>query len=82
MQKTLLLFLIFINPVILFAQITTINRKVAQKNYEGYILMQEKKYKEALVFFNDAIKDDPEAYFIYQDADGTVRDTASLGFFK
>ena len=23
-----------------------------------------------------------EAYFIYQDADGTVRDTASLGFFK
>jgi thiamine biosynthesis lipoprotein len=23
-----------------------------------------------------------EAYFIYQDADGTVRDTASIGFFK
>lgn len=66
MQRTILFLLIFINPIILFAQITTINRKVAQKNYEGYLLMQEKKYKEALVFFNDAINDDPEAYFIYQ----------------
>ena len=66
MQKTLLLIAIAIFPTISFAQKTSINRKVAQKNYEGYVLMQEKKHKEALVYFNDAIADDPEAYFVYQ----------------
>ena len=66
MQKTLLLIAIAIFPIISFAQKTSINRKVAQKNYEGYVLMQEKKHKEALAYFNDAIVDDPEAYFVYQ----------------
>ncbi len=48
------------------AQKKEINRKVAQKNYDGYMLMQEHKYDSALVKFNQAINDDAEAYFIYQ----------------
>lgn len=67
MQKLLYsLILLFLVTSIASAQKTTINRKVAQKNYEGYLLLQDKKYEEALNFFNEAIKDDPEAFFIYQ----------------
>ena len=47
-------------------QIKYVNREVAQKNYEGYILLQDNKYKEALELFNLAIEQDPEAYFVYQ----------------
>ena len=48
------------------AQKKYINRKVAQKNYEGYMLMKEHKYDSALILFDRAIKDDAEAFFIYQ----------------
>lgn len=51
---------------VVMAQKNYINRKVAQKNYEGYMLMTEHKYDSALTHFNQAIKDDPEAFFIYQ----------------
>lgn len=67
MLKPLLLLLsIFILIQSAQAQIKEINRKVAQKNYEGYMQMQEHKYDSALVLFNQAIKSDAEAYFIYQ----------------
>lgn len=48
------------------AQKKYINRKVAQKNYDGYMLMQESKYDSALILFNHAINADAEAFFIYQ----------------
>ncbi|WP_297092172.1 hypothetical protein [uncultured Draconibacterium sp.] len=50
----------------IYAQKKYINRKVAQKNYDGYLLMTEKKYHEALQLFDEAISDDSEAFFIYQ----------------
>uniref|UniRef100_UPI003216CAF9 hypothetical protein n=1 Tax=uncultured Draconibacterium sp. TaxID=1573823 RepID=UPI003216CAF9 len=61
---TLISILIFIQTP--HAQKKYINRKVAQKNYDGYMLMKEAKYDSALLLFNSAIKDDPEAFFIYQ----------------
>lgn len=67
MLKPLILLLIFTSFFqSLLAQKKTINRKVAQKNYEGYMLMQEEKYDSALLFFNNALKSDPDAFFIYQ----------------
>ncbi len=60
----ILLFTLIINAV--HAQKKYINRKVAQKNYEGYMLMQEHKYDSAIILFNQALNDDPEASFIYQ----------------
>lgn len=66
MLRTRLFILILIIPIFISAQKTSINRKVAQKNYEGFLQMQEKKYKEALASFNDAIEQDRDAYFVYQ----------------
>lgn len=51
---------------ILHAQKKYINRKIAQKNYDGYMLMIDKKYEAALQLFNEALSEDPEAFFIYQ----------------
>ncbi|MCY1722760.1 hypothetical protein OU798_20590 [Prolixibacteraceae bacterium Z1-6] len=48
------------------AQKQYINRKVAQKNYDGYMLMQANKHDSALILFNSALDDDAEAFFIYQ----------------
>ncbi len=48
------------------AQKEYINRKIAQKNYEGYLLMQQEKYDSALFLFNEALTEDSEAFFIYQ----------------
>lgn len=48
------------------AQKKYINRKVAQKNYEGYMFMQKHEYDSALILFNNAILNDPKAFFIYQ----------------
>lgn len=50
----------------LHAQKKYINRKIAQKNYDGYMLMTEDKYQDALQLFNEALNEDPEAFFIYQ----------------
>ena len=68
MQKLLytLVLVIFVGLLNVSAQKKFIKRKVAQKNYEGYLLLQEKKYAEALTYFNEAISEDPEAFFIYQ----------------
>ena len=66
MKRTLLLTLAILAFQFAFAQKGYVNRKVAQKNYDGYILMQEGKYDDALILLNEAIKVDPEAYFIYQ----------------
>ena len=66
MKKLLLLIIVIFTFQTLFAQKKYVNRKVAQKNYDGYILMQEGKYDDALKLLNEAINDDPEAYFIYQ----------------
>ncbi len=84
MKKLLLLIIIILTSQSLFAQKKYINRKVAQKNYDGYILMQEERYNDALTLFNEAIKDDPAAFFIYQnrahcklvlkDTTGAIRD--------
>jgi len=67
-MRTLLFPLIILLLTIhnVYAQKTNINRNVAQKNYDGYNLLQDKKYEEALKIFDSAIADDPEAYFIYQ----------------
>ncbi len=43
-----------------------INRKIAQKNYDAYMLMLDEKYDSALIILNEAISGDPEAFFIYQ----------------
>ena len=48
------------------AQKKFIDRKIAQKNYDAYMLMQESKYEEALVILDEALSADPDAYFIYQ----------------
>ena len=67
MFKQLFLFILiisFYNSV--HAQKKYINRKIAQKNYDGYMLMQDEKYDSALLIFNEALEADPEAFFIYQ----------------
>lgn len=66
-MKPLILFLLFtIQFQSLFAQKTNISRQVFQKNYDGYMLMKEQKFYSALNYFNNALKKDPDAYFIYQ----------------
>lgn len=66
LKPLLLIFSIFILIQSAQAQKKYINRKVAQKNYDGYMFMQEHKYDSALVLFDQAINDDAEAFFIYQ----------------
>ena len=67
MTRTLLvIFLCTLISQFAFAQKKTIERKIAQKNYDAYILMQEGKYSEALPILDEAIASDPEAFFIYQ----------------
>jgi len=67
MLKPLFLFLVFAMLVpSVQAQKKYINRKIAQKNYEGYMLMQKQEYDSALFLFNAALQADPKAFFIYQ----------------
>ncbi|WP_346857691.1 hypothetical protein [uncultured Draconibacterium sp.] len=67
MFKQILFVFLFLSTLLhVQAQKKYINRKVAQKNYEGYMLMQENKFDSALILFDEAITDDPDAFFIYQ----------------
>lgn len=49
-----------------YAQIKEIRRDAAQLNYEAYTLMNEGRHKDALILLNQAIKEEPKAYFAYQ----------------
>ncbi|WP_167618419.1 hypothetical protein [Maribellus sediminis] len=65
-KSLLLLLLCFSLYFSAHAQKEYINREVAQKNYEGYMLMQDSNYTAALKLLDEALTEDPEAFFIYQ----------------
>ncbi len=66
LKSVVLLFLLVLIFMQTQAQKKYINREIAQKNYDAYMLMQEKKYEAALDILDEAIAADPEAFFIYQ----------------
>ena len=53
MKHVILLTLIIFSFQHSYAQKKYIKRKIAQKNYDGYILMQAEKYDTALLIFNE-----------------------------
>lgn len=66
LKSVVLLFLLVLIFMQTQAQKKYINREIAQKNYDAYMLMQEKKYEAALDILDEAIAADPDAFFIYQ----------------